>query len=109
MSERQQWDEYDRYMLIVAHPDDAEFAAGGTVSRLIRQGKNVVIIQVTSGDKGTTDASISPESLAKIRETEELDAAKRLGVQHVEFLRAADGELTPDLILREKVVRMIRT
>ena len=109
MSERTQWDEYDVYMLVVAHPDDAEFAAAGTMARLVKLGKQVVIIQVTSGDKGTTDSSISPENLARIREAEELDAAKRIGVQHVEFLRCADGELTADLVLREKIVRMIRT
>jgi LmbE family N-acetylglucosaminyl deacetylase len=109
MSDRPNWDEYDVYMLVVAHPDDAEFASGGTMSRLVKLGKTVVIVQVTSGDKGTTDASISPEELAKSREVEELEAAKAIGVQHVEFLRAADGELTPDLILREKIVRMIRT
>jgi LmbE family N-acetylglucosaminyl deacetylase len=109
MSERPQWNEHDIYMLVVAHPDDAEFAAAGTIARLVKLGKKVVIVQVTSGDKGTTDPSISPERLATIREAEELDAAERLGVQQVEFLRAVDGELTPDLVLREKIVRMIRT
>lgn len=109
MSERPRWDEYDVYMVVVAHPDDAEFAAGGTMAKLVKLGKHVIIVQVTSGDKGTTDASISPEELARIREAEEVDAAKRIGVHHVEFLQAADGEFVPDLALREKIVRMIRT
>lgn len=108
MSKRPRWDEYDVYMIVVAHPDDAEFAAAGTMARLVKLGKTMVIVQVTSGGKGTTDATISPEELAKTREAEELDAAKRIGVQHVEFLRAVDGELVPDLVLREKIVRMIR-
>ncbi len=109
MSERTAWDDYDVYMMVVAHPDDAEFGAAGTLAHLIKRGKRVVIIQVTSGDKGTSDSCISPESLATLREAEELDAAGRLGVDHVEFLRCADGELAPDLVLREKIVRMIRT
>jgi LmbE family N-acetylglucosaminyl deacetylase len=96
-------------MLVVAHPDDAEFSSAGTIARLTREGKRVVIVQVTSGDKGTTDPSISPEDLARTREAEELEAARRLGVAHTEFLRCSDGELVPDLVLREKVVRMIRT
>jgi LmbE family N-acetylglucosaminyl deacetylase len=109
MTERQRWDEYDVFMMVVAHPDDAEFAAGATIARLTNAGKRAVIVQVTSGDKGTTDPSISPEDLARTREAEELEAARRLGVEHVEFLRGADGELVPDIALREKIVRMIRT
>ncbi len=109
MSERTNWDDYGVYMVVVAHPDDAEFAAGGTMAYLTNRGKKVVIIQVTSGDMGTPDPKVSPEDLARTREAEELDAAKRIGVAHVEFLRESDGMLTPDLALREKIVRMIRT
>jgi LmbE family N-acetylglucosaminyl deacetylase len=109
MTERIPWNGYDTYMLVVAHPDDAEFSSAGTIARLTREGKRVVIVQVTSGDKGTTNSEIPPEQLAVTREAEELEAARRLGVAHVEFLRGTDGELMPDLALREKIVRMIRT
>jgi len=95
-------------MLVVAHPDDAEFSSGGTIARLTRAGKRVIIIQVTSGDKGTADPNINPERLAQIREAEELEAARRLGVAETVFLRCPDGELFPDLALREKIVREIR-
>jgi LmbE family N-acetylglucosaminyl deacetylase len=108
MSDTPEWLSFDRYMLIVAHPDDAEFSSAGTIARLTNAGKDVTIVQVTSGDKGTPDADVSPELLSQRREAEELEAAKRLGVARVEFLRCTDGELVPDLAMREMIVRMIR-
>lgn len=102
-------DEFSTYMLVVAHPDDSEFGAAGTVARLTSEGKRVIIIQVTSGNKGTTDPHADTNEVAKYREAELTEAARRLNVDHVEFLRCPDGELMPDLELREKIVRMIRT
>ncbi len=95
-------------MLVVAHPDDAEFSSAGAIAKLTNMGKKVVIVQVTSGDKGTPDPNVKPTDLVLRREAEEVEAARRLGVHDVEFLRCTDGELMPDLALREKVVRMIR-
>jgi LmbE family N-acetylglucosaminyl deacetylase len=108
MSEPTKWDEWDTYMWVVAHPDDAEFSSAGTIARLANLGKRVIIIQVTSGDKGTPDQSIPARDLATGREVEEQRAADTLGVQKVVFLRCTDGELVPDLALREKIVRQIR-
>src|SRR5215218_10663163 len=108
MSEQIPWNGYETYMLVVAHPDDAEFSSAGTIARLTRDGKNVVIVQVTSGDKGTANAEIPPTQLTATREAEESEAARRLGVSEVLFLRCTDGELEPNLALREKVVRAIR-
>src|SRR4051794_10178540 len=98
------WDSWDTYMLVVAHPDDAEFSSAGAIAKLTSLGKKVVIVQVTSGDKGTPDPGVKPTDLVVRRESEELEAARRLGVNEVEFLRCTDGELFPDLTLREKVV-----
>jgi LmbE family N-acetylglucosaminyl deacetylase len=102
-------DEFQTYMLVVAHPDDSEFSSAGTVARLKDAGKSVVLIQVTSGDKGSPDLDADPAELARTREAEELEAARRLGMDEVVFLRCEDGSLMPDLGLREKIVRMIRT
>jgi LmbE family N-acetylglucosaminyl deacetylase len=101
-------DEFDTYMLVVAHPDDSEFSSAGTVARLKDAGRRVILIQVTSGDKGTPDPNVDPTELARTREGEELEAARRLGMDEVIFLRCTDGSLMPDLDLREKIVRMIR-
>ena len=109
MSERDFGDEFNVYMLVVAHPDDSEFSSAGTVARLKDAGKQVILIQVTSGDKGTSDASVDPEELGRLRESEQREAARRLGMDEVVFLRCPDGSLMPDLELRERILRMIRT
>lgn len=109
MSEPTKWDGWDTYMWVVAHPDDAEFSSAGTIARLTTLGKKVVIIQVTSGDKGTSDSSVPGNELASGREVEEQNAARVLGVAEVVYLRCTDGELVPDLAMREKIVRQIRT
>ena len=44
-------------MVVTAHPDDAEFGVAGTVARWVREGKQVVYVVCTSGDKGTSDFS----------------------------------------------------
>ena len=102
-------DEFQTYMLVVAHPDDAEFSSAGTVAKLTRDGKRVVIVQVTSGGKGSADPMADPVTVAATREAEQREASRRLGVAETVFLRCPDGELAPDLALREKLVRMIRT
>ncbi len=77
-------------MVISAHPDDAEFGAAGTVAQWTREGKQVVYVLCTSGEKGTSDPNVKPEQLAVIREKEQKAAAKVLGVSEVEFLRFSD-------------------
>lgn len=107
MSEEQN-EEYTRVMVVVAHPDDMEFSSGGTVAKLAKEGKTVVLLQVTSGNKGTDRRDITSEELAEIRESEEREAASRLGVSDIVFFRIGDGEVMPDLDLKEKIVRQIR-
>lgn len=109
MSEAPVEPNHQTYMWVVAHPDDLEFSSGGTVARLAKEGKRIILIQVTSGDRGTPDRSHTPEVLSAMREDEEREAAKRLGIAEVVFLREPDGSVVPDLSLREKITRMIRT
>ncbi|MEX0682385.1 MAG: PIG-L family deacetylase [Dehalococcoidia bacterium] len=40
-------------MVVVAHPDDAEFMAAGTVAKWARAGSTVTYVIVTKGDKGS--------------------------------------------------------
>lgn len=105
----EQPEEFQSYLVVVAHPDDAEFGAAGTMATLTKTGKTVTIVQVTSGDKGSGDPAAAPQDVARTREAEEREAARRLGVQEVVFLREPDSEVLPDVRLREKIVRMIRT
>ena len=95
-------------MVVVAHPDDAEFMAAGTVAKWAREGKEIVYVLCTSGDKGTSDTSVSPAELAESRRHEQQAAAARLGVGEVVFLGYEDGVLQNTLQLRKDIVRQIR-
>ncbi|MFQ5721293.1 MAG: PIG-L deacetylase family protein [Candidatus Aminicenantales bacterium] len=95
-------------LVITPHPDDAEFGAAGTVARLTSQGKTVIYIVCTNGDKGTDSLQLKPEELAKIREKEQLEAAKVLGVKDVIFLRHSDQSLEDTPQFRKEIVSYIR-
>lgn len=97
------------YCLVIApHPDDAEFGVAGTVAKWTREGKSVVYVCCTNGDKGTSDPDIKPADLAKIREKEQKAAAKILGVREVVFLRFPDQGLDDTTEFRKELVRVIR-
>ena len=99
---------YTDVLVISPHPDDAEFGAGGTIAKWTREGKRVVYVVCTSGEKGTDDINIKPEELAKIREKEQLEAAKLLGVSEVIFLRYPDQGLEETPEFRKIIVTLIR-
>lgn len=95
-------------IVIVAHPDDAEFMVAGTIARWAKGGCEIVYLLVTDGDKGSNDPGISSADLAAIRRKEQQDACAILGVKHVEFLHYEDGMITPSLALRRDIARVIR-
>jgi len=96
-------------MVITPHPDDAEFGVAGTVAHWVRDGKDVVYVVCTNGDKGSNDSRMDPGKLAKIREEEQLKAAELLGVKDVVFLGYPDQALEDSPEFRKKLVRLIRT
>ena len=98
----------ERAMVIVAHTDDAEFMAAGTVALWAREGTEVTYVVVTNGDKGSDDPSITGEQLAAIRQAEQRQAAESLGVKEVLFLGYEDSMLQPTLELRRDLARVIR-
>jgi len=95
-------------LVITPHPDDAEFGAAGSVAGFVQEGKSVVYVVCTSGDKGTNDINVKPKDLVKIREQEQLAAADILGVREVVFLRYPDQELEDTPEFRKEIVRQIR-
>ena len=95
-------------MVISPHPDDCEFGIAGTVARLTKEGKQVVYVICTNGNKGTGDRSLTPEKLAEIREKEQLAAAKVLGVKETVFLKYPDQGLEDCHEFRRDLVRVIR-
>ena len=96
-------------MVVTPHPDDAEYGVAGTLVHWISQGKEIVYVVCTNGDKGTSDPSIKPEELAKIREEEQIAAANLLGVREVIFLRHPDQGLEDTSEFRKEIVRLLRT
>lgn len=98
-----------RVMVIVAHPDDAEIQCGGTTARLVRQGTVVSYVLCTSGNRGTSDFTMTSDRLATLREAEQRSAAARLGVSDITFLRFDDGDLAyAAQSLRQELTRLIR-
>lgn len=95
-------------MVITPHPDDAEIGVGGTVAQWTHEGKDVIYVVCTNGDKGTSNPNMKPEELARIREREQLAAAKLLGVREVIFLRHSDQSLEDTPEFRKELVRLIR-
>lgn len=98
-----------RFMVIVAHPDDADFGPAATASRWIDAGSVGWLVCCTSGDAGGEDPDLDPMELAALREEEQRVAADVVGYAGLSFLHQPDGALDNDLALREHLVREIRT
>ena len=79
----------ERVMVISPHPDDVDFGCSGTIARWSRMGADITYVICTSGEKGA-DLPSTPESIAAIREKEQLAAAEIVGVRKVIFLRLKD-------------------
>ncbi len=95
-------------MVVTPHPDDAEFGVAGTAARWAQDKREVIYVVCTNGDKGASDIKVKPEELAKVREKEQLAAAKLLGVREVVFLRHPDQGLEDTSEFRKEIVRLIR-
>ncbi len=100
--------DFERVMVIFAHPDDAEVQCAGTIALWVEAGKKITYVVLTKGDKGTPDPGMAGEVLAKVRQEEQLKAANELGVEKVFFLPNSDGELEVNLERRKILTRIIR-
>jgi LmbE family N-acetylglucosaminyl deacetylase len=97
-------------LVIVAHPDDADFWLGGTVAHWVaQQGIRVTYLVLTDGDSGGYDPTVARGDIPAIRRAEQRAAASELGVDDVRFLGLREGEVKPhDLGLRRELVRAVR-
>lgn len=98
-------------MSIQAHPDDQDYTVAGTLAKWAKAGCKVISVLITSGDSGSNDATKGADykaELARLRETEQLEANNTLGIQQTVFLHYPDGELEPSLALRKDLTRVIR-
>jgi LmbE family N-acetylglucosaminyl deacetylase len=97
-----------RFMVIAAHPDDAEFGPAATAAAWIDAGSVGRLVCCTSGDQGGEDPAADPLILAATREDEQRRAAAIVGYDDVVFLHQPDGAMANELPLRELLVREIR-
>ncbi len=105
---RQQSNQPKRVLVVMAHPDDGEFIAGGTIARWAREGHEIYYCVVTDGNVGSSDPEMTSEKLALIRQEEHRAAARTLGAKEALFLHYVDSMLEPTLQLRKDITRLIR-
>jgi LmbE family N-acetylglucosaminyl deacetylase len=98
----------ERVLVVISHPDDAEFGAAATIAAFTRAGARVDYVVTTDGGKGTEDPAVTPQQLAATRIAEQRAAADVLGVREIVHLGYPDGYLTPSLDLRREITRQIR-
>lgn len=94
-----------RIIVFGAHPDDAEYKAGGTATKWAKLGHHVKLVSVTNGDIGHWQSAGGP--LARRRTAEVQAAAKVMGVSS-QVLDIHDGELLPTLEHRKLITKLIR-
>lgn len=88
-------------LAIGAHPDDVELGCGGTVAKLISEGKTVAIVDLTQGELGTRGTNFT-------RAEEAANSAKILGISSRENLKMKDGFLTNSEEHQMQIVKIIR-
>ena len=97
-----------RALVIMAHPDDADFSSAGTVSTWTDAGIKVTYCIVTDGDAGGFDHAVPRHEIGPIRQREQRAAAAEAGVSDVVFLGYSDGRLTVTRDLRRDIAEVIR-
>ena len=100
--------EVQRILVIVAHPDDVDFSAAGTIAGWTDAGIEVVYCIVTDGDAGGHDDSLPRAEIAPLRRKEQTAAAACVGVSDLRFLGYPDGMVEATLGLRRDLARVIR-
>lgn len=94
-----------RIIVFGAHPDDAQYKAGGTAAKWAKAGHKVKLVSVTNGDIGHWREAGGPLALRRLAEVKKADAI--IGAA-TEVLDIHDGELVPSLENRQKIIRLIR-
>jgi LmbE family N-acetylglucosaminyl deacetylase len=100
--------EISRVLAVMAHPDDIDFSAAGTIAGWTDNGIEVTYLMVTDGDAGGFDPAVPRSEIAGIRQAEQRAAAKCVGVEDVRFLGYRDGVVEATLGLRRDIARVIR-
>lgn len=99
-------EDWQRALCVVAHPDDMEFGAAAAVARWTGQGKWVGYTMVTSGEAGID--GLRPDECRTVREREQIESARIVGVDSVDFLRQPDGIVEYGVSLRRLIAAQVR-
>lgn len=99
-------EDWDRALVVVAHPDDMEYGGSGAVARWTGQGRHVAYVLVTRGEAGID--TLPPDECARVREAEQRAACAAVGVSVVEFLDHPDGLIEYGIPLRRDIAGAIR-
>jgi LmbE family N-acetylglucosaminyl deacetylase len=91
-----------------AHPDDMEIGAGGTLAKWAAADRDVHLLILTNGDRGSQDKARDRAELARIRFKEQEAAAAVLGLSSFRILPTHDGELENSHEARVAIARVIR-
>lgn len=99
-----------KILVVFAHPDDLELYCGGTVARLVADGKQVRSIKMTSGEMGCRLENVTSEELMKIREEEDSASMRELGIKDEDniYFRLGDGKVENNFQSIGEVVKQIR-
>ena len=99
-------EDWQTALAVVAHPDDLEYGAASAVAKWTQQGKQIIYVMVSRGEAGINE--MHPSEVGPLRSQEEIDAARAVGVDTVEFLEHTDGDIEYGLPLRRDISRAIR-
>ena len=99
-------EDWQKALAIVAHPDDLEFGAAAAIARWTGQGKEIVYCLLTSGEAGID--GVAPDECGPLREAEQIESSRIVGVSVVEFLGQPDGTIEYGVALRRVITAVIR-
>jgi LmbE family N-acetylglucosaminyl deacetylase len=99
---------FNRFLIFEPHPDDADIFIGGIIKKLTNMKKEVILITVTDGSKGTYDPFENENSIKEKRKEERLNSSFILGVKDTIFLEYRDYDLPDKKNLVEKFIKLIR-
>ncbi|MGO4384110.1 PIG-L deacetylase family protein [Specibacter sp. RAF43] len=98
--------DWQRALVIVAHPDDPEYGQAAAVAEWVAAGKEVAYLVATRGEAGI--AGLPPAQSAPLRTREQENACVRVGVSDLVFLDHPDGRVQEGPALRRDFARHIR-
>lgn len=99
-------EDWERALVVVAHPDDMEYGGAAAVARWTDQGKQVAYVLATRGEAGID--GMAPAEAAVVREAEQRASCAAVGVDVVEFLDHPDGTVEYGLPLRRDLAAAVR-